>query len=275
LKTVLKSKLNAQLYLKSHSRAFFTLYGLVLKELKVSFCQFFTWRYPFTSFLRTVGIICGIFLRLVLGRNLKYSFAFTGEDRIIESLYRGRITKSGFYVDVGCNHPVFLSNTYLFYRRGWRGICIDANQALIDKYKFYRPRDQAVCALISDVKTQRTFYKLTNNVLSTTETKALDGYRSQGQRIEPIPMQSVSLTELLGNCKAPHNIDILTIDTEEHDWNVLQSLDLQKYSPSIIVIEAEDFRPSAPDSNQIYQYMVSKNYSLEGYILTNLYFRRK
>ena len=29
---------------------------------------------------------------------------------------------NGFYVDVGAHHPIGHSNTYLFYRRGWRGI---------------------------------------------------------------------------------------------------------------------------------------------------------
>jgi hypothetical protein len=275
LKSSIKEKFNTHLYLKSHSRAFFTLYGLVIKELRVCFSQFFTWRYPLSSLVRTIGILGSSLLRLVLGRHVKYSFAFTGEDRLLESLYKGKISESGFYVDVGCNHPVFLSNTYLFYRRGWRGVCIDANQQLINKFKFYRPRDYAVCALVSNQKEQRMFYQLTNSVLSTTETKMLDTYREEGQKIEPTVMETFSLTEIFDRAKAPHHIDILSIDTEEHDWPVLQSLDFEKYAPMIIVIEADDFIPSEPNTNEIYRYLMKKGYSFEGFLLTNLYFRRK
>jgi hypothetical protein len=211
---------------------------------------------------------------LLLGRSLKFTYSFTGEDRILESLCKSRITESGFYVDVGCNHPIFLSNTYLFYKRGWRGICIDANEKLIRKYKFYRPRDKGFCALVSNTKEKREFYKLTNDVLSTTEQHLLEPYTKQGQSIETTLMEPVSLTEILDDLNAPRTIDILSIDTEEHDFNVLQSLDLEKYSPRIIVIEVENFITVNPQANEVYNYLVSKKYFLEGFILTNLYFSK-
>src|SRR5687767_2385049 len=75
------------------------------------------------------------------------SYAQTGEDRIIATLLDGR--SAGFYVDVGCNHPIRYSNTFDLYKRGWRGINIDANQRLIERYRRVRPRDVSVCAVIS------------------------------------------------------------------------------------------------------------------------------
>ncbi|MCF8272801.1 MAG: hypothetical protein K9I95_03120 [Flavobacteriaceae bacterium] len=46
----------------------------------------------------------------------------------------------GVFVDIGCWHPTKGSNTYYFYLRGWKGICIDPNPQLGDLYKLYRPK---------------------------------------------------------------------------------------------------------------------------------------
>lgn len=135
VKELFRIKLHKSLYNSAYSRALYTLWGIVLKELNVVFCQFFTWKYPVRSFLRVMGIITSSISRLFLGRSVKYSFAFTGEDKIIEGILKPLITNHGSYVEVGCNHPKFLSNTYGLYRKGWRGICIDANQNLISKYR--------------------------------------------------------------------------------------------------------------------------------------------
>lgn len=32
---------------------------------------------------------------------------------------------SGFYLDIGCNHPVAINNTYAFEEMGWDGILVD------------------------------------------------------------------------------------------------------------------------------------------------------
>src|SRR5215510_10661697 len=52
------------------------------------------------------------------------SFSQQGEDLILARLFEGQ--RRGFYVDVGAHHPRRFSNTFLLYRRGWRGLNIDA-----------------------------------------------------------------------------------------------------------------------------------------------------
>lgn len=212
-------------------------------------------------------------LRLLQGRSVRISYGFTGEDRLIESLLKTQISYNGFYIDVGCNDPRFLSNSFLFYRRGWRGICIDANKRLINKYQRIRPRDVAVCALISDSTEERTFYELTNNVLSTTETQFLDEYLAEGQQvISEKRIQPQSLTHILDHYKAPVVFDFLSIDAEEHDIQVLKSLDFSKYTPRLIIVEDETFDPAFPTQNQIYQFLSHKQYKLAGSILKNVYY---
>lgn len=239
----------------------------------MSFPQFFTWRAPFTSFARSLKYSLLALVRIALGRSVKISYGFTGEDRLIESLLKKSITHKGFYVDVGCNHPKFISNTFLLYRRGWRGICIDANERLIRKFRRIRPRDAAVCSVVSDDKQPRVFYELTNNVLSTIEKEHLDEYIREGQKIvRELTLKPETLTEILDRYKAPAVFDLLSIDAEEHDLNVLRSLDLSRYTPKLIATEVENFDPSNPGDSEVYLYLISRKYRLEGSILKNLYF---
>lgn len=211
-------------------------------------------------------------VRLLFGRSLNYSFAFAGEDRVIIRMLRPLIGRRGYYVDVGCNHPKFLSNTYSLYRRGWRGICIDANQRLVDKFGFYRPRDLAVCALISDLDGPRTFYNIQNNVLSTTEEQNIQSYANEGMSVVPAEMQAQTLTEVLEKAGAPKNFDLLNIDVEEHDLEALRSLDLSRHKPRLIVVEDETFDPHRSADNPICLYLSEHGYRLEGFVIKNLYF---
>lgn len=260
------------LYKNAFSRAIFTLYGLVWKEIRVCFRQFYTFRFPISSLFRTLGIFISSLNRLMLGRSLKYSFAFTGEDRIIETLLKTKITYNGFYVDVGANHPKFLSNTYSLYRKGWRGICIDANKELIKKYAFFRPKDHAVHALVSDIPAARAFYQVQNDVLSTTDSRFLNDFEKEGLEIKEVKMQSITLTDVLEKYEAPNDFDLLTVDAEEHDLEVLKGLDWKRYRPKLVVVEDETFDFQNGATNPLVFYMRQNGYSLNGFVLKNLYF---
>ena len=43
-----------------------------------------------------------------------------GEDLFIKDYFKDK--KKGFYVDVGCYHPIHRNNTFLLYKTGWSGI---------------------------------------------------------------------------------------------------------------------------------------------------------
>ena len=55
-------------------------------------------------------------------RNRRISYSQEGEDLVVDRLLNGK--RNGFYVEVGCHHPYRYSNTFMFYKKGWRGICI-------------------------------------------------------------------------------------------------------------------------------------------------------
>lgn len=270
-----RKRFSKSLYKSAYRRSFYTLYGLVFKEVSNCFRQFYTWHYPFSSLFRTLSICLSSLTRIFLGRSVKFSFAYTGEDRIVESMLKPLIQYNGYYVDVGCNHPIFLSNTYLFYRRGWRGLCIDVNPKLIRKFASLRPKDIAIEALVSDNTEEMDFYLVQNDVLSTVEKENLIVAKNENLEYEVIKVVPKTLTGLLDKYDVPERIDLLTIDAEEHDFNVLNSLDFKKYKPKLIIIEDEKFDLLDPNKNRIYILLISKGYELIGFILKNIYFKEK
>lgn len=75
------------------------------------------------------------------------SFAQHGEDLVIATIFE---EEKGMYIDVGCSLPRKFSNTYFFYRRGWKGIAIDANVDLKYLWRVIRYRDRFINAVVSD-----------------------------------------------------------------------------------------------------------------------------
>ena len=62
-----------------------------------------------------------------------------GVDLIVGNILRNK--KKGFYIDVGCHHPLINNNTYILHKKGWRGLNIDLDQSSIEMFKYFRPLD--------------------------------------------------------------------------------------------------------------------------------------
>lgn len=88
--------------------------------------------------MSTISSILKTIVKLLLGRGSFRSYSQYGEDAVISTFFRNKI---GFYVDVGAYHPVLYSNTYAFYRKGWRGIVVEPNTSSKPLFRFFRPRD--------------------------------------------------------------------------------------------------------------------------------------
>src|SRR4051812_44497014 len=83
------------------------------------------------------------------------SWAQEGEDLVLRRFFEGQ--KKGFYVDVGAHHPHQYSNTFWFYRRGWRGINIDAMPGCMEGFEQHRPGDVNLELAVSDAPTMTYF----------------------------------------------------------------------------------------------------------------------
>lgn len=69
-------------------------------------------------------------------------------------------------MDIGCWHPINASNTYYFYLRGLKGICIDPNPKLKLLYHKLRKRDVSINSAIGPGKQHLKYYLLGDNYSS-------------------------------------------------------------------------------------------------------------
>ena len=93
------------------------------------------------------------------------SYSQEGEDLILHKIFPDK--KNGFYVDIGAHHPFRFSNTYYFYRKGWRGVNIDAAPGSMKLFNKYRSRDINIEAAISNKIETLTYYKFNDPALNT------------------------------------------------------------------------------------------------------------
>ena len=212
-------------------------------------------------------------------RDAIISYAQTGEDRIIRALlaeHKGPYgEEKGFYVDVGCNHPTKFSNTFELYKRGWRGISIDANQALIVQHQQIRPIDQSVYAVVSDTEKEQMFTYFKDNLVSSLSPEHIGKWAQKREVAREESVNTISLNRILTQKSAPKELDLLSIDVEGHDLEVLKSLCLETFRPTLIVIEMHDFQISRCEENPIYQHLIKRGYRMVGYVTMNGFFKRE
>jgi hypothetical protein len=90
------------------------------------------------------------------------------EDTVILDYFKDR--KNGFYVDVGCYHPIHRNNTHLLHKKDWSGINIDTSEFSIDLFNHMRPKDLNYnCAVSNKNEIIKLFYQKELSQLSTTE----------------------------------------------------------------------------------------------------------
>lgn len=168
-----------------------------------------------------------------------HSFSQFGEDLFLRAYFGDR---QGLYIEVGGNHPFGMSNTYLLYRLGWRGVVVEPIHRLYAKHKRFRPRDIQVNAAAGDSTGKLTFYEVIPSCLSTCDPGEAKSMFSKGSalllREYSVPL--VTVAELYRTYLAPHSISLLSIDTEGQDVAVLRGIDWGVMRPEIVICEAND-----------------------------------
>jgi len=168
------------------------------------------------------------------------SYAQCGEDLIVRHLLvnvfgRSRIT----YLDVGAHDPWFLSNTALFYRMGFRGVCVEADPALCANLARHRPRDTCLNVGVnpSGGEGQADFFVMSARTLSTFSRAEADHCVQLGHRVERIiQVPLLSLGEICRrHFAAPP--DFLSIDVEGLDEAILREFDLTAVRPAVVCVE--------------------------------------
>ena len=188
-----------------------------------------------------------------------------GEDLAIKDYTKN--IKDGFYVDLGCYHPLHLNNTYLLHKNNWNGINVDISEFSIDLFNFLRPNDININSAISNLDSEITFYYQKKLSQLSTIKKDVSKIRFQGP-IKEKQIKSFKLNTILDNSFYKNRrIDFLNIDLEGADLDALKSLNFEIYRPKIICVEIINKNII---NSETYKYLSEKKYKMVWSSKTNL-----
>lgn len=200
----------------------------------------------------------------MLGRDPLYEpqicYAQDGEDLLLNRLLEGQET--GFYVDVGAHHPVRFSNTYMFYKRGWRGINIDAMPGAMKKFDHTRPRDINIECGVADSAGKLSFHRFNEPALNTFVPEEAELKNRPPYRLLDTVEVSVERLDTLLERYLPEGqqIDFLSVDVEGKDEEVLRSNNWLKYRPRFVLAETLRTDILALDTCSIAQILIEAGY---------------
>ena len=150
------------------------------------------------------------------------------------------------YLDVGAHDPYEISNTALFHQLGCKGINIEANPKLLDKFKKERPHDINICIGVGPKKGIFPFYITGFDGLNTFRCNNLK-HNEELIKIDKGIEEKISIkstinipVDRLDNIIAEYNKGIwpefMSMDIEGLEYETLKDLDLSN-GPLLIDVE--------------------------------------
>ena len=164
--------------------------------------------------------------------NVPASYSQAGEDAILRFLLGDKKVGQISYLDIGTNSPDFGNNTYLFYRSGSTGVCVEADRSLIPNIASIRPRDKILNVGVSiGAATEADFYVFDVKGISTFDKAEADKRAASGhlKLTEIAKVKLVDINSILRDnfVRCP---DLLSIDIEGLDLAVLEDARLRALS---------------------------------------------
>jgi len=201
-------------------------------------------------------------------KEFRQSYAQCGEDLILNLILN---KERGFYIDIGANNPVVQSNTMFFYKKGWRGINIDATPGSMTGFNKIRKRDINLEIAVSGESKEIALYLFESSFYNTSDENFASKHKNI--LIDKILIKASSLENILDRYLDNAEIDFMSIDVEGNDYDVLISNNWLKYRPSVIVVEYITYCKSNLENNKkTKKFLEDVGYSLFCSSVTNAFF---
>jgi FkbM family methyltransferase len=206
-----------------------------------------------------------ILLRILM-KYLNLSFSQCGEDLIIDHILWALKISQPTYFDIGAHHPTRFNNTYRFYLKGSKGVCVEPDPDLFQSLKKKRKRDICLNCGVGRLKiSDAEFFVMSSRTLSTFSRE--EAYRYQGYgnqkilKIIQVPVMPINdiLHRNYAGCP-----NFVSLDVEGMELDVLNSFDFSSYRPEVFCIETVTYAEDNTERklSEIIDLMTGKGYLL-------------
>lgn len=203
----------------------------------------------------------------------KVSYSQSGEDLIADYFFESIGIKQPSYIDIGANQPIKGNNTYLFYLKGGKGICVEPDISLISSLKKSRPRDVILNIGVSvTVAAKAEFYFFDGHYSAWNTFSKEDADKKRKESGIEYRQSQVQL-ETVENIADKYNfqkVNFISLDVEGLDLAILKSMDFNKIRPELLCVETIGFslNNTMNKNQEIINYMLTQDYRV--YADTNL-----
>ena len=166
-------------------------------------------------------------------------FSQFGEDRILARIFAGE--QIGTCVEVGANNGRDGSTTLHFEQRGWTCVLVEPNPELCTILRSFRTGPIFECGASSEngiATLQLGEGGHLAHAVSTLEqgADAVEALRRHGVKVRPVDVPIRRLDDILLEAGV-ERINFISIDVEGHELPALQGFSVQRWRPSIIIVE--------------------------------------
>lgn len=197
------------------------------------------------------------------------SFSQEGEDRIVKMLLQSEkiIDSDVTYLDIGCNDPIALNNTFLLSKSFVvkKGVLVEPNAQLLRNMAVARPNDILINKGVGVVAGELSYYDFGDyHTLNTCSEEEKDFIIKQGFPIKSTTkIEIVPINDLLHEYFPDGRLDFLSIDIEGQDEEIVKSIDYEFIRPAIICIETAVYKSGKIDNmSELVNFFKSKDYYL-------------
>ncbi|HEX6333132.1 MAG TPA: FkbM family methyltransferase [Flavisolibacter sp.] len=183
--------------------------------------------------------------KYILKSKVQPSFSQAGEDQVLKYLFGCLGIAEPTYLDIGTNHPIFGSNSFYFYNRGSRGVCIEPDPryaALIRRFRRHDVFLQAGIGFGTETAAELYVFPMEFSGWNTFSKEEAE-YRQAKTGVQITEVRKVPLlhiNQVMEQYFKPHP-NFISLDIEGLDLDVLKSMDFTRFRPEAICVETITF----------------------------------
>lgn len=140
--------------------------------------------------------------------------------------------RNGIFLEAGANDGIFQSYTYQLEKDfGWTGVLVEPSVNAFQSCVNNRVNSKCInAALTNDPSIREIYGDFDGNPMSSVK----------GERLGRSPhyhAKALTLTAIFNEYFIDKQVDLISIDVENYEYEVLSGLDYAKYSPTFILAE--------------------------------------